>query len=315
MIPAISPAWGRHVNEADVAWPPEPWRILRALIAAYWRKGACVHWSKEDAASLIDALAAAPPIFHLPDGAAIVIAWPDLKLEPEQFALAADLAGGIGYLGRAESWVECTAATEWDVAEANCLPLDDSGAESGEVSGVLAPLTASGYAARRARLLAQADAEERSTAQTAGKRAPTERLLIRKRGRTFGVTLPERLMDGIAVDTADHHKHGWNLPPAAREIRYRRTPLSPHPRRAAARPHHRPARRRYTVARYLLAGRHRAPATPPHLPPPPLHSFCTAGVGQKPTGVLAHFPPGARTQKLWPPDGGHRVCRPLGVGE
>jgi CRISPR-associated protein Csb2 len=19
--------WGRHVNEADVAWPPEPWRI------------------------------------------------------------------------------------------------------------------------------------------------------------------------------------------------------------------------------------------------------------------------------------------------
>jgi CRISPR-associated protein Csb2 len=25
--------WGRHVNEADVAWPPEPWRILRTLVA------------------------------------------------------------------------------------------------------------------------------------------------------------------------------------------------------------------------------------------------------------------------------------------
>ena len=204
------------MNEADVAWPPEPWRILRALIAAYWRKGACVHWSKEDAASLIDGLAAAPPIFHLPDGAvhahtrhympapskktlvfdafahlpdgaAIVIAWPDLKLEPEQFALAADLAGGIGYLGRAESWVECTAATEWDVAEANCLPLDDSGAESGEVSGVLAPLTGSGYAARRARLLAQADADERSTAQTAGKRALTQKECSGGGGKWGGV--------------------------------------------------------------------------------------------------------------------------------
>ena len=30
--------WGRNVNEADVAWPPEPWRLLRALIAAWWRK-------------------------------------------------------------------------------------------------------------------------------------------------------------------------------------------------------------------------------------------------------------------------------------
>ena len=44
-----------------------------------------------------------------------------------------------------------------------------------------------------------------------------------------------------------------------------------------------------------VTGGELAPEPPPHLPPPPLHSFCTAGVGQKPTGVLAHFPPGART--------------------
>jgi len=25
--------WGRHVNEADLEWPPSPWRIVRALIA------------------------------------------------------------------------------------------------------------------------------------------------------------------------------------------------------------------------------------------------------------------------------------------
>ena len=40
------------------------------------------------------------------------------------------------------------------------------------------------------------------------------------------------------------------------------------------------------------------PEPPPHLPPPPLHSFCTVRVGQEPTGVLAHFPTGARTPSL-----------------
>ena len=44
----------------------------------------------------------------------IVAAWPDLILERHQFDLVTDLADGIGYLGRAESWVECTAAAEWD---------------------------------------------------------------------------------------------------------------------------------------------------------------------------------------------------------
>ena len=276
--------WGRHVNEADVAWPPEPWRILRALIAAYWRKGACGHWSKEEAASLIDALAAAPPIYrlpedavhahtrhympapskktlvfdafaHLPDGAAIVVAWPDLFLESRHFELVADLAEAIGYLGRAESWVECTASAQWDAALANCVPLDDSGNESGEVVEVLAPLTAPGYAAQRGRLLAQADAEERAAAQAAGKRPPTELGLNRRRERSFGVTLPERLIDALAVDTADFQKHGWNRPPSARQIRYRRTPLSPHPRRAGGHRSRAPDPSRYTVARYLLAGR------------------------------------------------------------
>ena len=276
--------WGRHVNEADVAWPPEPWRILRALIATYWRKGTCVDWSKEDAASVIDALAAAPPIYHLPDGAVhahtrhympaptkttlvfdafahlpdgaeIVAAWPDLVLEPQQFALVANLADGIGYLGRAESWVECKALTAWDRTQANCLPADDSGNGHRETVGVLAPLTAPAYAARRAHLLEQADADERAAAQAAGKRPPTEGALRRKRERTFGVTLPERLMDAVAVDTADFQKHGWNRPPAAREINYRRAPLSPHPRRPAGRRERTPDRSRYTVARYLLAGR------------------------------------------------------------
>ena len=276
--------WGRHVNEADVAWPPEPWRVLRALIATYWRKGTCVHWSKEEAASLIDALAAAPPIYHLPEGAvhahtrhympaptrktlvfdafahlpegaAIVVAWPDLVLEPRLFDLLTDLADGIGYLGRAESWVQCSAMAAWDRSAANCLPAKGTANGSAEVVAVMGPLTASDYAVRRERLLAQADAEERAAAHAAGKRPPTALALGRKRQKRFGLTLPDRLIDAVAVDTADFQKHGWNRPPAAQQIHYQRTPLSPHPRGVVPRRTRTPDPSRYTVARYLLAGR------------------------------------------------------------
>ena len=276
--------WGSHVNEADVAWPPEPWRILRALIATYWRKRTYGLWPKEAAASLIDALAAAPPIYrlpegavhahtrhymparskptlvfdafaHLPDGESIIVAWPNLDLESEQFELVADLADGIGYLGRAESWVQCTATAEWDAAQANCWPLETAGNVPGDIVSVLAPLTAAGYAAQRERLLEQADADELAAAEAAGKRPPTARTLSRKREKMIGGTLPERLMDALTVDTADFQKHGWSRPPAGREIHYQRTPLAPHPRRAVGHRSRPPDRSRYTVARYLLAGR------------------------------------------------------------
>ena len=61
--------WGRNVNEADVAWPPEPWRLLRALIAAWWRKGDRARWSEADLARLIDTLAETLPEYSLPAGA------------------------------------------------------------------------------------------------------------------------------------------------------------------------------------------------------------------------------------------------------
>ena len=280
--------WGRHVNEADVAWPPEPWRILRALIASYWRKGACNRWSEADAAALIDALALAPPVYHLPegsvhahtrhympaperktlvfdafahlpDGAQIVAGWPDLALEPRLFELITDLAGGIGYLGRAESWVECQAVDSWDSATANCLAAvaaegHDQGASESCATVILAR-TATDYAVERARLLQQADADAHRQAADGGKRPPTARALERARARAFGPTLPERLLDALQVDTSDYQKYGWSRPPAAREIVYARTPLSPLPGRTSAVRRAPVVHRRVTVARYLLAGR------------------------------------------------------------
>ena len=286
--------WGRNVNEADVAWPPEPWRLLRALIAAYWRKGDRTRWSDDDLARLVDALAETLPEYSLPTGtihahtrhymptgtldkgrpkttlvfdaflrlpccSPLVAAWPRVTLAPEVFALAADLARAIGYLGRAESWTECEARVEWE-GRVNCRPLD--GTPDGEPVRLLAPRTPDAYAAERLRIM---DDMKRQMLSAAA-RPPTERAIEKRldealtsKGRRArrAHTLPERLVDALTLDTADYQDRGWSRPPAAREVVYARAAdAAPGVvARAAAR---RPARSRHdlpTVARFLLAGR------------------------------------------------------------
>ena len=173
--------WGRNVNEGDVAWPPEPWRLLRALVAAYRRKGDRSRWSEDALGRLIDALAEAPPVYRLPqgaihthtrhympqargattlvfdgfvrlpDGAAVTAVWSGVTLEAGLFALAADLAAAIGYLGRAESWADCEALADWD-GEPNCGPV--GAGFDGDRVRLLAPFSAEAYALERNRLLA-----------------------------------------------------------------------------------------------------------------------------------------------------------------
>ena len=286
--------WGRNVNEADVAWPPEPWRLLRALIAAYWRKGDHASWSERDLAELVDTLAASLPEYSLPAGAihahtrhymptggltqgrpkttlvfdafvrlptdsTLVAAWPRVTLPPEAFALAADLARAIGYLGRAESWTDCEALAEWN-GDANCRWLD--GSPDGDPVRLLAPRTPEAYAAERQRII---DDMKRQI-HTASGRPPTERAVerqldntLRSKGRRAH-TLPERLVDALALDTADYQDRGWSRPPAAREVVYARAPETAPG--VVARP---AGRRRLArtvcdvpiVARFLLAGRPR----------------------------------------------------------
>ena len=282
--------WGRNVNEGDVAWPPEPWRLLRALIAAWWRKGDRFRWSEDDLARLIDALARTLPQYSLPEGAihahtrhympmgtldkgrpkttlvfdaflrlprdaTLVAAWPRVTLTPECFAFAADLANGIGYLGRAESWTECTALSEWD-GDPNCRPLE--GASVGDRVRLLASRTPDDYAAVRRRLLEDmksrvlTSAKPPRTANALQKKLDQE---LRSKGRRAH-TLPERLVDALAIETADYQDRRWSQPPAAREILYTRAPaVSP---RVVAAPARRPpgaGQTPPTVARFLLAGR------------------------------------------------------------
>ncbi len=287
--------WGRNVNEADVAWPPEPWRILRALVACYWRKGDREHWSENDLVRLIDTLAEDLPVFHLPDGAIhshtrdympirkgksesktlvfdaflhlpdgaeVQVLWQDITLAGNLPDLAKDLASGIGYLGRAESWTECRVLTKAG-CEPNCGPAE-LGFE-GEPFRLLVPRSPSAYQIERSRLNARETA--RIQAAASSKKPPTKRALqtkldgsFRAKGKGGADTLPERLLDALSLDTADLQNRKWNQPPAAYEAIYRRAPtvrpgVLP---RTLGRPRNTNSKPELpTVARYLLAGRPR----------------------------------------------------------
>ena len=287
--------WGRNVNEADVAWPPEPWRLLRALIAAYWRKCDHERWPEEHLALLIDALAETLPVYRLPEGAIhahtrhympigtiekgrekttlvfdafvrlpergeVVAAWRDVTLEDDLLAFAADLAAAIGYLGRAESWTECEALAAWQ-GEVNCSPVKTG--FSGDPVRLLAPLAPATYATERKRLIEDARERIRMTAE----KPPTPKKLDAEvakafRSRKNGMdTLPERLVDALNLNTSDYQDRGWSRPPAAREVVYARAAQA-----AAGVTRRTSVRRRDsgsgsnrlpTVARFLLAGRPR----------------------------------------------------------
>src|SRR6185437_584493 len=134
--------WGRHVNEAAVAWPPEPVRILRALVATWWRKLDHQAYPKADLDALIEQLASAPPEYRLPAAvhthlrafmpapaakklifdaffrlgaeAELVVCWPGVTLSPAAARIATALLENLGYLGRAESWVEARLQPNWE---------------------------------------------------------------------------------------------------------------------------------------------------------------------------------------------------------
>jgi CRISPR-associated protein Csb2 len=240
--------WGQNVNEANVAWPPEPARVLRALIATWWRKADHARFPKTVLDDLIDALAAEPPLFSLPDAvhshirtfmpaptkppgtliydaffrldraAEMIVVWLGVVLSPEQHDLAAHLLERIGYLGRAESWAEGRIANDWDGAF-NASPRA-SGVDVAHGTfpvDLVLPVTPRAWA------------EFQSSIATAPEKAPGE-----PRQRSTREGLPERLCDALAVDTSEWQKAGWSSPPPLRRLVYDRPGVGPLPNRRRA---------------------------------------------------------------------------------
>lgn len=252
--------WDRHVNEAAVAWPPEPLRLYRALIATWHRKLDAVRYPREQLQSLLGRLAeAGVPHLHLPEDAIhahtrhympingrnpalvfdafarlspdapVVFGWPGLTLMQAEQDLLDALLAALGYFGRAESWV--SARREAWPHGFNCLPTaadapavdPETGEVLGQVMRVLTPVTAARYTAVRAEHLQRLAA---ATPARSKSKSPADR-----------PDLPEHWLDALAVDTATLQAAGWSLPPVAEPVAYRaQTGLQTLARRQALRP-------------------------------------------------------------------------------
>jgi CRISPR-associated protein Csb2 len=255
-----------------VEWPPSPWRLLRAFIAAGFAR---LGWKEvpDLARSVIEKLADVTPSYSLPSGQAahtrhfmpiydansetttkvldtfirfgsedtLTVHWP-ADLSNDETALLEQLVQGLGYLGRAESWVEAivtadapsqdttTAASRarpWD-----CLSVAQK--QNGwESVPLLAPVSNTQYLEwRRPAIEAAVHQEEEKRGKKVTK---TQREKITS-------VWPEDLIACLLVDTAFLQKNGWSQPPGSQSLLYgrRKEALDPRPPPAPRRKVHRP---------------------------------------------------------------------------
>jgi CRISPR-associated protein Csb2 len=148
--------WGHHVNEGVAEWPPSPWRLLRALVATFYR--ARPEGVREAQLRRIVETLAPPPSFYLPPATTahtrhydqanggikffdtfVVLdphdvvwwMWPEARLNDEDHQALAALLNALGTFGRAESWCEAELLEHGDVPQTNCLPLTEDNLPAG----------------------------------------------------------------------------------------------------------------------------------------------------------------------------------------
>ncbi|MCW8137607.1 MAG: type I-U CRISPR-associated protein Cas5/Cas6 [Planctomycetota bacterium] len=243
--------WGRHVNEGAVEWPPSPWRLFRAMLSAgFGRLG----WTDvpREAAVLLDALAAAPPSYRLPEAsmghtrhfmppfkgntdkvidafawvgpdAPLGIDWP-VELPADAVALLDEVLEAMPYLGRAESWVEVRRVEAPSTNEMSTLVQPGAAPPGGEAVRVslLAPLSREELVAWRAGALAEREravlADEQAKAEAKGKKAPVK--LTPARLKKLEAELPGSIVEVLRADTSELQRAGWSQPPGTRRLDY-----------------------------------------------------------------------------------------------
>ncbi|MGQ0619685.1 MAG: type I-G CRISPR-associated protein Csb2 [Panacagrimonas sp.] len=238
--------WGRHVNEADVAWPPDVWRIVRAFIAVWHRKLDHTRFPMERLHELLARLAESePPLFRLPEVAIhahtrhympgkgdkktlvfdafarvsqddpLVVAWPNLELSEAQAELLDALLENLGFLGRAESWVEARRTRE--ITGINCRPLSDVSDASESVDAETGEVIAEIVRLQTPSAPAVYEVFRRDQLAAAGI-APDAKL--KGEQRKLAITLPADWIAAVSVETGELQAAGWSAPPCARVIPY-----------------------------------------------------------------------------------------------
>ncbi|MGF1547800.1 MAG: type I-U CRISPR-associated protein Csb2 [Thiotrichales bacterium] len=262
--------WGRHVNEAEVGWPPDPWRITRALLATWHRKLDPDRYARADLRKLLAKLASEPPVYRLPEAvhahtrqylpviegmhekrtlvfdtfarvnAPLQVVWRNCELSSDETTLLDTLLENLGYLGRAEAWVEARVLSD-RCGEVNCEPGEDAiDPETGELREVVTLFLAKAPEAYR---------EFRETALM------TERPTKKSDRAKLESTLPEDWLDAIATETAQLQAVGWSAPPAAEKRHYLRPARALAPiAKTGVRPMTQ-SNQRPTIARFILYGK------------------------------------------------------------
>jgi CRISPR-associated protein Csb2 len=250
--------WDHQVNEGVVEWPPSPWRLLRALLATWYHK-AREELDATTVCQLLERLAIDLPYYALPqaslghtrhymplyrssiDGKTtkvfdafvhvaaaepLRVIWPEIDLSVPQYQALALLLHRLGYLGRAESWIEAHLVETWDGAF-SCRPLaiDDVPDASENVVRLLATELPDTYHTWRSltvgQLQAKRLAELQANAETRG-RSIDKVKLSKKDHETIEAMLPLTLFDALHTDTSDLRKAGWSRPPGSRWVPYAR---------------------------------------------------------------------------------------------
>mgnify|MGYP006278070385 CR=1 FL=1 len=265
--------WNRHVNEAEVEWPPSPLRLLRGLIAVWHRKGDQERFPESLLDSLIGSLAEEAPVYRLPRAALahsrhfmpvrsgrrekktlvfdaflrldpeseLLVVWPGMTLPAAEEELLGHLLERTGYVGRAESWSTCRLLDDCTELP-NCGPRvwaeDWRGELDLEPVDLPVAVPREEYARWRAEQI-----------QTLGLEKP--RL---KNDKALAATLPSTLIDALRLDTGDIRAVGWSRAPGTRTETYLRTRDCFSPDRSRRSPTRSP-RGTITTARLALVGK------------------------------------------------------------
>jgi CRISPR-associated protein Csb2 len=229
--------WGRHVNEGAAEWPPSPWRLLRALVAA-WKRKLNDQLSHIEIEVLLRSLTAPPqfvlprvgtghtrhymPWFKrgpedrtlvfdtfvsLPRDARVVMLWPDATLPSQQRRQLELLLRHLNFFGRSEAWCSASVLSDGEAGEAaravNCQTINGGGPPPNcEIVRVLCPDPDTAFANQH----------------TPKRQAASEQ------GRTKAPVLTA-LYDPdwhLCMETLELHDKRWSDPPGSRWVPYAR---------------------------------------------------------------------------------------------
>lgn len=242
--------WNRQVNEGAVEWPPSPWRLLRALIATWYRK-ADAEFERATLRQVVETLASSPPRYRVPGGTKmhtrhymppykgttdkvfdaflhvaddeyLQIVWNEQELGERQRELLETLVERLNYLGRAESWVIGRLMSDERLQrfEPNAVPVSESTtATSEDKIDLLSPIDPLDYEEWRKPHVETF--EKRRRAYRRSRDGWSEELSDNDREK-LRTAIPEEFFGALQMETATLEDYGWNRPPGSQWLTYRR---------------------------------------------------------------------------------------------